>query len=360
MNEYIINDWAIVRRNEMVMIPQAFKIHSDFLQELSETEFDSAFRLIWDLCYQIMTDISNNPEQFGMPMPKTDETPYGAAIAQEARYAAWRPMKLMNLLLKHGILLNDQLFVDINNFRRECKIKNVTLLFSALSNYGYVFEGLKNNKFHSDTTELTISYPDNPKVIPVLYLVARKAQSIGRDVCAKGGIPDYFCEWNYRLLLEGFGKFSYDDIYHHLVDKMQDEANRQFIAAFHKEMKALEYDYSNSSWNEGPGICYGKKHGSYLFRVISWKGNLQVMLRIRNANKCFAYLDDCPESVKDMFRESSPGCANRYHGCDKGVRYIFEDKERWKCGCCNAPFIVSPKTEDIPHYIRLVELGVKR
>jgi hypothetical protein len=42
--------------------------------------------------------------------------------------------------------------------------------------------------------------------------------------------------------------------------------------------------------------------------MISWKGNLRLMLRIRSAEKCMDYLDSCPEEIKDMFRHSDRGC----------------------------------------------------
>jgi len=32
----------------------------------------------------------------------------------------------------------------------------------------------------------------------------------------------------------------------------------------------------------------------------------------------------------------------------------------WRCGCCSAPFYFSPIKDDIPHYIKLVELGLKK
>lgn len=32
----------------------------------------------------------------------------------------------------------------------------------------------------------------------------------------------------------------------------------------------------------------------------------------------------------------------------------------WHCGCCGAPFRIHPTAEDIPHYIKLMELGGKK
>lgn len=62
-----------------------------------------------------------------------------------------------------------------------------------------------------------------------------------------------------------------------------------------------------------------------------------------------------------MFRRTDPGCQNRISGtCKYGVAYVMEGQEKWRCGCCGAPFQIKPVPEDIPHYRKLVELGGKR
>jgi len=39
---------------------------------------------------------------------------------------------------------------------------------------------------------------------------------------------------------------------------------------------------------------------------------------------------------------------------------MFEQEEKWHCGCCGAPFRIHPVMEDIPHYLKLMELGGKK
>ena len=93
------------------------------------------------------------------------------------------------------------------------------------------------------------------------------------------------------------------------------------------------------------------------FSVISDKGTLLLQLRLRAPDACADYLAGCPETVKAMFRTSDPGCGNA--GCRSSVRYVFEGEEKRKCGCCRPQFVVAPRLDDIPHYLRLVELGGK-
>ena len=84
-------------------------------------------------------------------------------------------------------------------------------------------------------------------------------------------------------------------------------------------------------------------------------------MRIRNGAKCIEYLNNCPETVKQIFRNGDKGCANRINGtCTGGFEYEFENKNYWKCCCCGCAFCFSPRMTDIPHYIKLSELGIEK
>jgi hypothetical protein len=92
-------------------------------------------------------------------------------------------------------------------------------------------------------------------------------------------------------------------------------------------------------------------------------GDLRLMLRIRNAEKCIDLYTgkDMPSEITEMFRYSDSGCDVHANGnCNKGVGYSFEGQSYWHCGCCNAPFWLRPKAENISHYIKMVETGEKR
>lgn len=153
----------------------------------------------------------------------------------------------------------------------------------------------------------------------------------------------------------------------YIADRMHNDKDMEFVFEFHRVMKECGYCYERGGWNEGPDICYYNKRtvmenkGPYLFRLMSWKADLQLFLRIRNAEKCLSYIEACSDEIKKMFRHSDPGCHNHTNGtCRNGVGYIYDGEERWHCGCCSAAFKLHPSIEDIPHYLKLVELGVKR
>ena len=181
---YIINKWALVRRDEISVTPEKIEIHPDFLRSLSHENFASAFRQIGDIFYQVMTDISKEPEQFGMPLFDESTTRYGATEAHESRQAAWRPMQLLYAIFAHGHLDANCFRVDLEGYKEAIsghksarKVKNTPLLLLALENYGFIISGLTNGKVTSKTTEFTIEYPENSNVLKVLELVAQKAAS---------------------------------------------------------------------------------------------------------------------------------------------------------------------------------------
>ena len=75
-DEYLVSKWALIRRNELVDIPDRLKIHPDFLQKLSHAEFESAFKEIGKMFYQMYSDIADSPQRFGLPLYKIDEYDY--------------------------------------------------------------------------------------------------------------------------------------------------------------------------------------------------------------------------------------------------------------------------------------------
>jgi hypothetical protein len=85
---------------------------------------------------------------------------------------------------------------------------------------------------------------------------------------------------------------------------------------------------------------------------------MQLAIRLRNVANCLAYLETCPESIKSHFRHGDLGCKNR--PCKSGVEYNFEGQTYWRCGCCHSHFVFKPLSTDIPHYLKLVELGEKK
>ena len=363
MKNYMVSKWALVRRNELVDVPNNFKIHKDFLTDLSKEEFAYSFRQLHVLFYQMYTDMAEQPDRFGLPLYGETEYDYFSKEAREARTALWKTPVLLLELFSWGELRNGLLVVDMMQFRE----KNQTdALIHAMEEYGFVFHGAKNGKLPPAGSAVEIDYPDSRNNLIVLSLVAKKVmnlqlKNVKNFFSHRIAFENGFISWNYKILEDGLDICSLAKGCDYVADKMHTEADRNVIAALDKKLQEEGYSASKGDPNEGPSIRYCKGKGSYDFALTSLAGKLVLELRIRNAKRCMEYLLDCPERILDMFRQTEVGCHNRVNGtCNCGVKYTFEGEEKWHCGCCGAPFRLHPVEDDIEHYLKLVELGKKR
>ncbi|MCL2664816.1 MAG: hypothetical protein FWE82_04315 [Defluviitaleaceae bacterium] len=367
---YIINKWALIRRGELAVIKEEtppgflckeeFDVHPDFLRGLSRNEFDAAFRRIGVIFFQIMTDISKKPERFAMPLYVEADTRYGAPEAQESRYAAWRPMKLLFTIFTNGKLTGRIFTVDVSAFKQANKIKNAHVLFNALGDYGFAFSGLTGGKITPKTLNFAVEFPNNHNIIKVMALVAEKAAQVNAE--------EFFLKWSFRLIIEPFGTFGYGSPFYAVYDKTRAPGEKEFIEAFHAAMKGRGYFFQSGGGNEGPGIRYYDKEsimkskGPYLFQLWDCMGELRLYIRIRNAEKCLTLYSETtmPDEIEKMFELTEYGCGSRANGsCKHGIEYVFKGAARWHCGCCAAMFWLRPKAENVSHYIMLLDAGEK-
>lgn len=362
----LVSEWALIRRNELVDIPKRLEIHPDFLQTLSYEEVESAFREIGEMFYQIYSDISDAPQRFGLPLYKTGEFDYFSNQAREARSAPWNPFYLMFCLFSCGNFKGNAFITDTAQVRKINKTKRTNLLLEALCDYGFVFDGIKKYSLSSGDY-LEIDYPDNQNVLKVLSAVADKVKNTQLKDSKKidSGTMTFgnaFIGWNYKILAEDSRTCTLAEGCDYVADKMHDADDREFIYAFDRILTERGYAMKKADSNEGPMIRYfAKPSAAYDYALDSDKGELYLELRIRNVEKCLGYLSECPERIVEMFRHSDRGCQNRINKtCRYGVKYEFENEEKWRCGCCGAPFKIHPAKEDIPHYLKLTELGGKK
>jgi hypothetical protein len=364
-NQYHINEWARVRRDELVDIPEELEIHPDFLETIDLEEFGPAFRTVWDLFYRIYDDTSKNPEAFSMPLFRIDEYPYGSTQARQSRKAPWHPIDLLYYLALSSNIHNTFMHVNVKKFNEINTVKKIHTLLKPLADHGFSFIGLNNYKIPKGMDSFLIEYPDDPNVLTVLQLVAWKASNVGRKNEANRYMDD-FVSWNYRILEDDAYTINYGTGPEYAADKMHTAAEREFVNEFDKVLREKGYSCAQDSWNEGPGLCYYDrestmlKRGPYIFKVMSWKSKLKLYLRIRNVDNCLEYLKECPESVRDMFLSSDPGCSNRHGKVCKGFYYVLDGKEYWRCACCSPAFQTAPVTKDIPYYLNLIKLGLQK
>ena len=358
-NLYWIDEWALIRRNELIPLPEEFTIHDDFLKSMDKDEFVPAFRQIWAMFASLYEDMAKHPDSFGLPLYKREEYDYFSPQAREARNAPHRFFVFLYNILISGETKAHEFILDTAKFKAINDVKNTPLLFEKLQDSGFVCTGLKDHKIPKAASAITISYPDNRWTLAILKQMAEKAARLNRR--------RDFLNCHYRLFQDGLLEANYGDGADIVADQMKTKDERDFVYALDAALHGLGYLAQERSWNEGAGYAYYptqremQAKGAYHYLLLSWKSTLRLYLRIRSVEKCLEYLRECPGSVKQIFLSSDEGCANRRNGsCKSGVSYRIDETAYWRCGCCNAPFYFEPRIEDIAHYIKLVELGVKK
>ncbi|SHI66568.1 hypothetical protein SAMN02745176_00945 [Lutispora thermophila DSM 19022] len=352
-----MEEWAKVRQDEVVRLPESFKVHESFLEDISKMDFETSFREIWNMYISIYGDIAKAPQIFGVPLYEIDNYNNFTVQARESRNAPYRPFNLLYNLLISGSFNNGEFIIDINDFKAVNKVKNTNVLFERFNDYGFFFEGLKNYKLSNQN--ISMFYPDNKNVMPVLKLMADKARITNR-------LNDFF-SCHYKLFQDDMNTANYGVGIDIVADKMHTKKEQEFIYEMDAILREIGYYAQPKIWNEGPGYAYYDKesvmrnNGPYHYLMLSWKTKLILYLRIRNASACLEYLKHCPDTVKQIFLRGDNGCKNKLNGtCKFGQEYTIDGNTYWRCGCCNAPFYFTPIKDDIPHYIKLVELGLKK
>ena len=243
------------------------------------------------------------------------------------------------------------------------RVKKTGSLIKAMENYGFVFSGIKNYRLSSGSF-MEVAYPDNPNIVAVLSLLAKKTRNTQlKDVknyfSHMNTFGNGFIGWNYKMLSEDMHTCTLGKGCDYVADKMHSEADRDVIFIMDQLLTERGYARKKGDFNEGPSIRYYRNAAKvYAYALTSDRGHLYLELRIRNAENCLEFLRECPDRIADMFRHSDSGCQNRVQKtCRSGIKYMFEGQEKWHCGCCGAPFKLHPCKEDIGYYFKLMELG---
>jgi len=346
----------------LIDIPDSFEIHNDYLKDMNNHEFMEAFKQIWHIFKNIYVDIASNQHEFG--------------ISKKEKMYAWtpyRPVSLLYFLFVSGVVENRILTVNIDKFNEtHSQLKNIAVLIERLHDYGFEFEGLQGYKIPKNTNTIKLTYPDNQNIIAIMKYMADKA-------CKCDKRKD-FNSCYFRLFTEDTNTANYDKGIDVFADRLNTQSEKDTAYVIDKALREkgfFAHERHGYSYYAKESVM--KTKGAYHFKLEQLEKavaeslyansralmfaeskynekTLILCLRIRNVDKCLEYLEQCPESVKNMFRGSDKGC-RFVKECDTGMNFTFEGKNYWRCSCCSAMFHCLPKIENIPHYIKLVELG---
>lgn len=359
---YVISEFARLRRDEIAEVPEPLMIDPGYLEGTTYDVLAGALREVRGKLYRMYENIAEVPELFGLSTYDTS-MPLGGKDYNEARTDCDLPAYLLLYLFSSGRLEGDTFIVDTAGFRAANKgtraVRRVHEILPALAGYGLKFAGLNEGwRLPRGGGSFTITCPDNPAVLCALHVMAAKCHRF----IELGGFAR-FRTWNLRVLAEPADVMTVGLAGDHVGDSAHDSSERAFTEAFDAAMRERGHFCRVGAWHEGPFARYyeSERSDTYLYEVMLERGAVSLRLRIRDAGACMEYLSDCPDEIRALFRPTDAGCEARKSGsCKSSTRYLFEGEEKWRCGCWRAAFPAPPEVANIPHYIRLVELGKKR
>jgi len=395
--KYYVSQWSLLRKDEIIELPEDFEIHSDYLKILDKDEVISAVRNIRAMFLNIYQDIADFPERFKMPMIEINEnefTPMGAppAKALPSKTAPFMFFDALINVLISGHMENDEIIIEDaenlkeanNNYKvieqKTYQIKNVDRIYSQFENYGFHMMGLKNYKFIKDNPTITLSYLDEPALLMVLKWMADKAHKFGRrhdfmqchyrllqdsvDSCCFGKGLDYVvdrlhakeerdCAYKIDAALRKLGLVSY-------IDTSEDSVALNYSLLYYENKKDIG-KFNKSNFRISSSLFPNKLEGMKLPCVSSTQKKLYFRIRTKNIQNSAEHIEKCSDNLRGVFVPGDTGCGNR-PGCEGGrlgggQSYVIDYVSCWKCGCATGKFVaLQPCIEDVNDYIKLAEL----
>ena len=157
-------------------IPTDFCVSEKYLCGLDNDTFIKTFVEFRSLLTNAYEDMLAHPEQCGLLLVAMNVSEYKNSRPRDSRASAKRLIAFLHLLGRTGELHGDILHITQAAFSEMMKVKymslpwnkNVPMLAMKLTEFGFVFGGLKGKTFDKNADEYTLSFPGNPAMIRVL------------------------------------------------------------------------------------------------------------------------------------------------------------------------------------------------
>lgn len=207
---------------------------------------------------------------------------------------------------------------------------------------------------------MRIAYPDNPNVMIAFKAFSMTVSPEFHD--NRHSICKDFYMFHHRLFSTHTGQPPGSDLsdFFQVVSASknqlpgaQDINQPSFLEPFHQQMAEKGYTTRfNNSYDWKVDFYKGGKY-SYHYCLLQ-EDDFSLRLKLSLINQYINYLDSCPDRMQQVFIHHPP-CQHCRERCALRVEYEYRGVHHEACVCSIFSFF-NPQTEDIPHYMRLVEL----
>jgi hypothetical protein len=327
--------------DHIIAVPDDFDVNPGCLPGINKADFINGLKELTEIIKSVYADMILNPGEYGLPLVEDiDYSPFNPKAA-ESKNSSFRLVALLHTLAGNSELTGSDLNVHEKSFSEALKklksvfkVANSKMIFNKLRGYGFMYE---NNIF---------SFPDNLNVIPALHgymknvplhkpaVFSLNYNFVKHDLPPR---PSVFAEY-----LSGNER----DFFVSLSDFLE------------KENFALGSadDYTIYSYSTEYSI--NPKTGGYILRCYSDSGKLQIRAKFNNSGSYDYYIDNIPESVKQIFRREST-CRSCNDSCSMKLARSFEGKEYTDCGYNSFFNIDNYDMSDIEYYKQILLLERK-
>jgi hypothetical protein len=220
-------------------VPDDVKINPEFLGELDNDEFVSAFRDLRHLAAAMYDDIHNAPFDWGYP---------DKSVSDEYRN---RVNDILFALVQNGACHNGVITVDAKAFFASTPVKRhkkVELMIKVFTQFGFVFAG-----YGKKAEKFRVSHMDNPNMVTVLCAYVHADKRGASDKALNG--------FSYRFLQDPATQ-KYPALWNQQMDYASDKL-REIQAWLFDE--AVKHGFIVAGMNKG---CISYKKGSKEFLLV--------------------------------------------------------------------------------------------
>jgi hypothetical protein len=335
-------------KQEMEKWANSIIIKPDFpvRQGLPE-DYPAHFEKLCTLLKEIYFDIAKDPEAYGMNNPK-------------------KLFDFFSCLTKFGVIENNQLFVNVENFKKEAKksqsatnasLTKSELIMSKLSDFGFVFTPFDGKPFGKDVAEFTVEYPDYPQMLETIKQYYDCWRPLYNNPYEFKGQYLYGCAYRnaYKfcyLIAADLEKMTIPQCFGDILSYKRLPQN---VNEFQKAFYEYSLRYGDIRYDEH---YYYKKSKLMIFDS-TWGHEPLLHIKIRKMNGYTSEIEKMPEAIRELFSKDRNNCRICKETCGSHVSWVFEGQKR--VGCSENCFTID-NFDDlslIPHYWRLVELDCK-
>ena len=347
MYKYHVQYQALEYVNSILPVPDNIPLKVGL-----KKSFIHDFVELTELAKKIYQDMALKPEEYGLLLIDVNEQNNQAihlcvkGPLRASRNSLHRTLDVFYALFHSGIVQDNTLIVETQLFTSQIKNLKVTyyyLIMNKLIEFGFAFDGYKNNKINGN--KLTVTYPSNPKIINTMKVYCDSREILeGEKKYIKDieKFKDNFYTYDYKYLVDL--KQLPEEVWVHDKIYNWDQDAQKFYIAFYQYMK----QYSNVEYR-------GERKGNYYLGKTAiaevryeddlWKEELSYFtvpeyrdIILRNMKTYF---------VVNLFLHIK-GRRNRF---DKFPLQIIEYMKSKKCQDCNAFIRYKNQTGKCPHTV---------